>query len=135
MQWVQLNPANTFVLQDVKEDWLRYAIPMVAACLRAFAKKALISNWEDALLNLCARSFVHVTYGDPDNKVLPTIEALSSVQSLFRQAMTGSALAVTNNWCKSHTHSCCSYRVVPAAWCLRSPSFRTGVLGCSRIPA
>lgn len=101
VQWVQLNPANTFVLQDVKEDWLRYAIPMVAACLRAFAKKALISNWEDALLNLGARSFVHVTYGDPDNKVLPTIEALSSVQALFRQAMTGSALAVTNNWCKA----------------------------------
>lgn len=102
VQWVQLNPANTFVLQDVKEDWLRYAVPMVAACLRAFAKKALISNWEDALLNLGARSFVHVTYGDPDNKVLPTVEALTSVQSLFRQAMTGSALAVTNNWCKAN---------------------------------
>lgn len=101
VQWVQLNPANTFVLQDVKEDWLRYAIPMVAACLRAFAKKALISNWEDALLNLGARSFVHVTYGDPAHKVLPTIEALSAVQSLFRQAMTGSALAVTNNWCEA----------------------------------
>lgn len=101
VQWVQLNPANTFVLQDIKEDWLRYAIPMVAACLRAFSKKALISNWEDALLNLGARSFVHVTYGDPDNKVLPTIEALGAVQGLFRQAMTGSALAVTNNWCKA----------------------------------
>ena len=101
VQWVQLNPANTFVLQDIKEDWLRYAIPMIAACLRAFAKKALISNWEDALLNLGARSFVHVTYGDPDNKVLPTIEALGAVQGLFRQAMTGSALAVTNNWCKA----------------------------------
>lgn len=102
VQWVQLNPANTFVLQDIKEDWLRYAIPMIAACLRAFAKKALISNWEDALLNLGARSFVHVTYGDPDNKVLPTIEALGAVQGLFRQAMTGSALAVTNNWCKAN---------------------------------
>ena len=101
VQWVQLNPANTFVLQDIKEDWMRYSIPMIAACLRAFAKKALISNWEDALLNLGARSFVHVTYGDPDNKVLPTIEALGAVQALFRQAMTGSALAVTNNWCES----------------------------------
>jgi len=37
--WCQLNPANTFVLQDVKEDWTRYAIPMIASCLRAFAKK------------------------------------------------------------------------------------------------
>ena len=101
VQWIQLNPNNTFVLQDIKEDWMRYAIPMVAACLRAFAKKALISNWEDALLNLGARSFVHVTYGDPGNQVMPTIEALGAVQALFRQAMTGSALAVTNNWCKA----------------------------------
>lgn len=102
VQWVQLNPVNTFVLQDVKEDWIRYAVPMVAACLRAFGKKALISKWEDALLNLGARSFVHVTYGDPGNQVLPTVEALGAVQSLFRQAMTGSALAVTNNWCKAN---------------------------------
>ena len=29
--WVQLNPERTFVLQDIKEDWLRYAIPMIAA--------------------------------------------------------------------------------------------------------
>lgn len=102
MQWCQLNPANTFVLQDVKEDWTRYAIPMVASCLRAFAKKALISNWEDALLNLGARSFVHVQYGDPSNEVLPDVGALTEVQTLFRQAMTGSALAVTNNWCKAN---------------------------------
>lgn len=99
--WVQLNPANTFVLQDVKEDWMRYAVPMVASCLRAFAKKALISNWEDSLLNLGARSFVHVTYGDPQNNVLPDVGALTQVQALFRKAMTGSALAVTNNWCKA----------------------------------
>lgn len=101
VQWVQLNPANTFVLQDVKEDWIRYAVPMVAACLKAFAKKALISNWENALLNLGARSFVHATYGDPNNKVLPTLDALEAVQNIMRQAMTGSALAVTNNWCKA----------------------------------
>ena len=30
-EWVQLNPERTFVLQDIKEDWLRYAIPMIAA--------------------------------------------------------------------------------------------------------
>ena len=99
--WCQLNPANTFVLQDVKEDWTRYTIPMIASCLRAFSKKQLISNWEDALLNLGARSFVHVTYGDPKNEVLPDIVALGQVQALFRQAMTGSALAVTNNWCEA----------------------------------
>lgn len=31
-EWVQLNPENTFVLQDLKEDWMRYAVPMVATC-------------------------------------------------------------------------------------------------------
>lgn len=101
-QWVQLNPENTFVLQDVKEDWMRYAVPMVASCLKAFAKKELISNWENALLNLGARSFVHVTYGDPQNQVLPDVGALTQVQTIFRSAMTGSALAVTNNWCKAN---------------------------------
>ena len=30
-QWVQLDPMRTFVLQDIKEDWLRYAIPIIAA--------------------------------------------------------------------------------------------------------
>lgn len=100
-EWVQLNPDNTFVLQDLKEDWVRYAVPMVASCLKAFAKKELISNWENALLNLGARSFVHVTYGDPKNQVLPDIGALTMVQDVFRNAMTGSALAVTNNWCEA----------------------------------
>ena len=99
--WVQLNPKNTFVLQDLKEDWARYAIPMIASCLRPFAKKELISNWENALLNLGARSFVHVTYGDPKHDVLPDINALRQVNSLFRQAMTGTALATTNCFCEA----------------------------------
>jgi hypothetical protein len=47
--WVQMNPENTFVLQDIREDWMRYAIPMVATCLSAFARKALISRYESAL--------------------------------------------------------------------------------------
>ena len=38
--WVQLNPENTFAMQDIKEDWARYAIPIVAACLTAFQRKA-----------------------------------------------------------------------------------------------
>ena len=38
--WVQLNPENTFVLQDIKEDWARYAVPMIATCLGAFRRKA-----------------------------------------------------------------------------------------------
>ena len=38
--WVQLNPGNTFVMQGLKEDWMRYAVPMVATCLAAFRRKA-----------------------------------------------------------------------------------------------
>ena len=38
--WVQLNPENTFVMQSLKEDWMRYAVPMVATCLAAFRRKA-----------------------------------------------------------------------------------------------
>lgn len=47
-EWVQLNPENTFVLQDIKEDWSRYAVPMVATALGALARKALISQYESA---------------------------------------------------------------------------------------
>ena len=46
--WVQMNPENTFVMQALKEDWMRYAIPMVAACLPAFRRKALIAQYESA---------------------------------------------------------------------------------------
>ena len=100
-EWVQLNPRTTFVLQDAHPDWQRYAIPMVAACLMAFAKKELISNWEDSMLNLAARAFVHVTYGSPNEQVIPDVKALNKVQATFAQAMTASskvALAVTNNF-------------------------------------
>ena len=99
--WVQLNPDNTFVLQDVKEDWMRYAVPMVATCLNAFKRKALISQYESALLNLGAHSFVHVTYGDSKSDIMPDITALNAVNALFRRAMTGSALATTNHLCKA----------------------------------
>ena len=104
-EWVQLNPKTTFVLQDAHPDWQRYAIPMVAACLKAFAKKELISAWEDSLLNLAARSFVHVTYGSPEKQVIPDNIALTKLQKLFASAMTAGdrvALAVTNNYAKAN---------------------------------
>jgi hypothetical protein len=87
------------VLQDVKEDWMRYSVPMIASCLKALSKKELISNWENALLILGAHAFVHVKYGDPKNEVLPVVGDLEQVSDIFMNAMTGSALAVTNNWC------------------------------------
>lgn len=99
--WVQLNPENTFVLQDLKEDWSRYSVPMVATCLGAFRRKALISQYESALLNLGAHSFVHVVYGDDKQDIMPDITALNAVNALFRRAMTGSALATTNHLCKA----------------------------------
>lgn len=98
-QWVQLNPENTFVLQDLKEDWTRYSIPMIASALTALSKKALIENYENALLNLGINSFIHVRYGDEKNSdinMLPNREELTQVQTVFNRAMKGSALAVTN---------------------------------------
>lgn len=99
--WVQLNPANTFVIQDTKQDWMRYAIPFIAGCLIALQKKERISNYEDSLIDLAARSFVHVTYGDDNEQVLPTISVLSKIGATFKAAMSGGALAVTNHHCKA----------------------------------
>ena len=102
VDWVQLNPLNTYVMQDTKEDWMRYAVPMISACLKPLKKKELISNWEDSGLQLGIHSFLHVKYGDKDEKVAPNREQLTSVMNLFRAAMTGStSLAVTNAWCES----------------------------------
>lgn len=100
-EWIQLKPENVFVLQDLKEDWIRYAVPMIASCLKALRKKERISAYEDSLVDLGARSFVHVTYGDPDNQQMPDRVALGIVDELFRRAMTGRALATTNNWAKA----------------------------------
>lgn len=99
LEWVQLNPANTFVSQGLKEEWQRYAVPMIASCLTALAKKELISNYENALLNLGMRAFVHAKYGDSKNDILPDVQALNAVSRVFKSAMTGTALAVTNHLC------------------------------------
>lgn len=44
---------------------------------------------------------MHVTYGDPKSDIMPDITQLNAVNSLFRRAMTGSALATTNHLCKA----------------------------------
>lgn len=44
---------------------------------------------------------MHVTYGDPKEDILPDINALNQVNSLFRRAMTGNALATTNHLVKA----------------------------------
>lgn len=52
-------------------------------------------------MNLGAHSFVHVTYGDSKSDIMPDITQLNAVNTLFRRAMTGSALATTNHLCKA----------------------------------
>lgn len=102
-QWIQLNPENTFVLQDLKEDWMRYAIPLVASCLTGLSKKALIEKYETAILNLGANSFVHVRYGDESGNfdLMPNANDMRAISRIFRNAMTGNALAVTNPFAKA----------------------------------
>lgn len=102
-QYAQLDPANTFVLQGSKESWQRYAIPFISAALRALAKKELISSYEDAMLNIGKRSFVHVQYGESSktNDILPDKPQLAEIRKIFLSAMSGTPLAVTNHLAKA----------------------------------
>jgi len=102
-QYAQLDPNNVHVLQGSKEGWTRYAIPWIASALPALAKKELISNYETSLLNLGARSFLHVTYGDSTKgqDMLPDGEQLREVRSIFAAAMANNPLAVTNHLVKA----------------------------------
>lgn len=98
-QYAQLNPENTFVLQGTKETWQRYAIPFIVSCIRALAKKELISNYEDAMLNIGMRSFVHVRYGETNKTpdILPDEVELAKTRNIFLSAMSGTPLAVTTH--------------------------------------
>ena len=98
-QYAQLNPENCFPFQGPKESWQRYSIPFIASCLHALAKKELISTYEDAVINLGIRSFVHVKYGDKTkgNDILPGALELAQVRSLFQKGMSGFPLVVTNH--------------------------------------
>jgi len=98
-QYVQLNPENAYVLQGPKESWQRYAIPFIASCLSALSKKELVSTYEDSILNLGIRSFVHVTYGDSTkgHDMLPDKEQITMVRKLFQQGMSGFPLVTTNH--------------------------------------
>lgn len=103
IQYVQLDPANTFVFQLPKEIWTRYAIPFIVSCLPALAKKEIISKYEDAILNLGTRSFVHVRYGDEKQNadILPDEVELKQVRKLFQQGMSGFPLVTTNYLAKA----------------------------------
>lgn len=102
-QYAQLNPDYTFVLQGPKEGWMRYAIPFIAACLQALAKKELISAYENAILNIGRRAFVHVQYGESSKTqdILPDDIQLNQVYRLFSKAMNNFPLVVTNHLAKA----------------------------------
>lgn len=102
-QYARLDPKNSYVLQGDKEGWTRYSIPWTASALPALAKKELIGNYESALLNIGARSFIHATYGDTlkGQDILPGIEELQQVRRIFSAAMSGNPLAVTNHLAKA----------------------------------
>lgn len=104
-QYAQLNPDYTFVLQGPKETWKKYAVPFIASALRPLAKKELISSYEDAMLNIGKRSFVHVKYGESSktNDILPDEPQLSKVRRIFIQAMSGTPVAVTNHLASAET--------------------------------
>lgn len=38
--WVQLNPLRCMPMQDLAEDWMRYAYPFITACFTSLQKKA-----------------------------------------------------------------------------------------------
>ena len=101
-QYAQLNPKYCKVLQSEKETWQRYAIPFIAACLPALAKKEIINKYEIAQLNLGIHSFVHVPYGDEKKgaDMLPDINQLRETRAVFSKAMNNFPLAVTNQLAK-----------------------------------
>jgi len=95
-QYVQLNPENTFCLQGLKEDWVRFAVPLVASCLESFSKKVLISSYEKSMLNFGMRSFLHVKVGEKDSGVKIDKTILDTNVEVFKNALSGFPLAVTN---------------------------------------
>ena len=94
-QYIQLNPENTYTIQTEKSMYEKYAIPLGVSCLKSFSKKTLISEYENSLLNIGAKSFLHVQVGDKDNIKTVDKNVLSSVGAIFKDALNGFPLAVT----------------------------------------
>lgn len=101
--YAELDPKNCFVLQGPKEGWQRYAIPWIASALSALARKEMINKYEASELNIGARSFIHIRYGDDkmDYDMLPDVQQLMAIRNVFSKAMSGSPLAVTNYLAKA----------------------------------
>lgn len=104
-QKARLDPKNCFVIQGDKEGWLRYAIPWIVSAFPALAKTALIEKYEASLLNVGARSFLHVTYGDSTKgqEMYPDEVQIKQLRRIITAAMQGKPLAVTNHLVKCQT--------------------------------
>lgn len=94
--WVQLNPKNTLIVQESKPMWEKYAIPFISTCLKPLSKKELISYYEDNLLNMGTKNFLHVQVGDKDILPAPNKQQLDEVVDIFKRALSKYPLAVTN---------------------------------------
>lgn len=101
-EYVQLDPKTTLIWQRSKPEWSRYAMPMIVPALKPLARKALISEFEGALLNLGRASFVHASVGaPPDSNVVADTNILNAVMAITKSAMkAGGGISVTNDWIK-----------------------------------
>lgn len=74
---------------------------MIANCLTGLAKKEKIQDYEDSILDLGIRAFLHVKYGNKssslDKMYEPNEQELNAVNNIFARAMSGTALATTND--------------------------------------
>ncbi|MGE5438093.1 MAG: hypothetical protein ACM3O3_12845 [Syntrophothermus sp.] len=96
--WIQLNPDNTFVLQEAKPMWQKYAIPFISTCLKPLSKKELISYYEDVQLNIGAKGFLHAKLGHDELLPTPNSEQLNATAKIFQDALNRFPLAVTSHF-------------------------------------
>jgi hypothetical protein len=95
--WVQLNPENSFVLQESKPMWQKYSIPFISTCLKPLAKKELISYYEDVMLNISAKGFLHAKIGHDELLPKPNKAQLDATAKIFQHALNKFPLAVTSH--------------------------------------
>lgn len=100
-QYAQLDPHNCFTMQGPKELWTRYAIPWIISALEPLARKDLIKNYEKAMLGIASKPIMHIAYGDPKQDMLPDAQQLTAIRGIFKGAMKGLPLAVTNHLASS----------------------------------
>lgn len=96
--WIQLNPDNTFVIQESKPMWQRYSIPFISTCLKPLAKKELISYYEDVQLNIGAKGFLHAKLGHDELLPKPNQAQLNATAKIFQDALNKFPLAITSHF-------------------------------------